>query len=250
MSRGRALVFVALVAVLGCTSGFKEDPILVLSSAEALAKGKALMERSKYRQAREYLIHAFEVEPNSRGGREALLLAADAYFLQDREDSYVRAESKYRDFQTRFPTSQRADYVQFQIASCLSRRVEKPDRDQGSTLKAVEEFQSVIALYPTSSYVEQARQEIVALRRVLAAHELQIGHFYMRYRNFNGAKLRLQYVLDNFPEFEHTDRVLFLLGMTYRKIDNVEESIATFDRLTHEYPESPFIKQIPRSDSS
>ena len=81
-----------------------------------LAEGKRLMGEEKFQQARDYLTHAFEVEPNSAGGREALLMVADAYFMEDREDGYIRAEGKYRDFQTRFPTSQKAAYVQFQIA--------------------------------------------------------------------------------------------------------------------------------------
>ncbi len=72
-------VIAALVVTwAGCSSGPKSDPLLMLSSAEALAEGKALMEQGKYIRAREYLTHAFEVDPNSVGGREALLLEADA----------------------------------------------------------------------------------------------------------------------------------------------------------------------------
>ena len=38
---------------------------------------------------------------------------------------YNGAEGKYRDFQTRFPTSRRAAYVQYQIANSLIERLEK-----------------------------------------------------------------------------------------------------------------------------
>ncbi len=246
--RRPALLLIALAVAAGCSSGIKDDPILVLSSAEALEEGKKLMEEEKYRLAREYLVHSFEIEPNSVGGREALLLAADAYFLQGGTDNLIRAESKYRDFQTRFPTSQRAGYVQFQIASCLTRRVEKPDRDQSSTLKAMQEFQTIVELYPTSQYVQQAVEEIKSLRQILATPELQIGRFYLRYGNLNGARLRLQYLLDNFPEFEGRDHALFLLGRTYLRSKQDEESRAAFEQLVREHPESPFIKNIPDSN--
>ena len=245
---GLAVVVLGLaIAVVGCKSGIEDDPILVLSSAEALAEGKRLMGEEKYQQARDYLTHAFEVEPNSAGGREALLLVADAHFLQDREDGYIRAEAKYRDFQTRFPTSQKAAYVQYQIADSLMRRLEKPDRDQTATFDAMTEFHSVIELYPTSQFAPLAQEKIVEVRQHLAKHELAIGYFYFRSRNFNGAKLRLEYLLENYPEFESTDRVLYLLGMAFYKIEQTEESETAFDRLRNEFPDSEFINKIPKS---
>jgi outer membrane protein assembly factor BamD len=235
------------VAGIACSSGIADDPILVLSSAEALEEGRRLMEEEKYRQARDYLTHAFEVEPNSAGGREALLLAADAYFLQGGEDNYIRAEGKYRDFQTRFPTSRRAAYVQYQIANSLIERLEKPDRDQTATRDALTELHTVIELYPTSEYAEQARGRIGEVRQRLAEHEMAIGYFYLRYRNYNGAKQRLEYLLENFPDYEHRDRALYLLGLTLYKSDQLEESAATFERLRTEYPGSAYIKEIPKA---
>ena len=59
--------------------------------------------QAKYNKAGALLTHAFEVEPNSRSGREALLLAADAYFLHGGSDDYIKCEAKYRDFLNRFP---------------------------------------------------------------------------------------------------------------------------------------------------
>lgn len=237
---------VVLVLVSGCKSGPHQDPIMVLSSAESLAKGKELMEAGKYRQARQYLVHAFEVEPNSVGGREALLLAADAYYLAGSMDNYVRAEARYRDFQTRFPTSERAAYVQYQIAMSLIQRMKKPDRDQSVTRDALEELQNLVELYPTSEYVEPAREEIRVVRDNLAEHELLVGRFYMRYGNFNGAIERLEYTLENYPEFDEADRVLFYLGMTHRKAKQYEKAQEAFDRLRSEHPDSPMVEKIPK----
>lgn len=248
MRSGMSGVVVLLLAVgmSACASGGKGDPIVRMSSSEALAKGKELMEQEKYRQAREYLIHAFEVEPNSVGGREALLLAADSHYLQGGLDNFVRAEGKYRDFQTRFPTSNRAAYVQYQIASSLSKRIAKPDRDQKNSHQAVEEFQAVVELYPTSEYASLATAEIRKVRQSLATHEMLVGYFYMRYGNLNGATSRLEHILEAYPDFEETDRVLYYLGMTYRKSEREEDSRQTFDRLVQTFPESPYIKRIPK----
>lgn len=244
------LVLVLLLSGVACSGGGKTDPIVMLSSPEALERGKQLLEEGKFRQAREYLVHAFEVEPNSVGGREALLMAADSYYDQGGLDNYLRAEAKYRDFQTRFPTSARAGYVQYRIASALSKRILRPDRDQKNSVQAVEEFRAVLELYPTSEFAPLAREEIQRVRQNLAAHEMLIGHFYMRYGNLNGATSRLEHVLEAYPDFEETDRVLFYLGMTYRRSEREEESRQTFHRLTEEYPDSRFVKQIPKPRAS
>ncbi len=162
----------------------------------------------------------------------------------------VRAEAKYRDFQTRFPTAQGAAYVQYQIAKALSERILKPDRDQANTRQALEEFRSVIELYPTSEYVSRSEAEIVRLRQNLAAHEMLVGRFYMRYGNLNGATSRLEGLLEDYPDFEETDRVLYYLGMTYRKSERYDEADETFGRLSSEYPDSRYVRQIPKSRPS
>ena len=159
------LLLVGTLASVACKGGgIKEDPILRLSAEEALVQGKDLMENKKYNQAAQYFDHAFEVAPNSATGREALLLAADSYFLNKGTANSVKAEAKYRDYLNRFPTSDRSDYVQLRIASCLAEQMGKPDRDQSATLKALTAFESVQQLYPTSSHAAEVEAKIVEIR--------------------------------------------------------------------------------------
>ncbi len=121
----------ALLGTLAsCATGDAVDPILRLSAQEALERGKELMAEEKYVRAQDYLSHAFEVSPNSVEGREALLLVADSHYLDGGRSSYIQAEAKYRDFLNRFPTSERAAYVQFQIANSLAQRMGRPDPDR------------------------------------------------------------------------------------------------------------------------
>ena len=72
-----ALAVAVVVSLVGCKGGIREDPILRLSADEAFQKGQELMEKKKHTQAVKYFDHAFEVAPNSRTGRDALLLAVD-----------------------------------------------------------------------------------------------------------------------------------------------------------------------------
>jgi outer membrane protein assembly factor BamD len=243
-----AMLILVALTFMACKGGVKQDPVLRLSADEALTQGKELMDREKYTQAADFLDHAFEVAPNSAIGREALLLSADAYYLNGGTASYVKAESKYRDFLNRFPTSDRSDYVQMQIANCLAEQMLKPDRDQTATLKALTAFQGVLQLYPTSTYVEEVQNRIVEIRQALAEHEYKVGRYNYRRRLYTAAAWRLEDLKEEFPDFEEMDKVLFILGMSLGKGGRPEEAIETFEELTTEYPDSPYVKKLPNTE--
>jgi len=241
--RGLALAAIALVAA--CRSGVKDDPILRLSATESLEEGKRLFELEKYAGARPYFTHAFEVEPNSSAGREALLLVADSLFLQGGDANLVQAEAKYRDFQNRFPTSERSAYVQARIAQSLARQIERPDRDQSATVKALAAYQDLLRLYPTSAEAESAQEEIAKVRDRLAEHEYLVGAFYLRYGLPQATIGRIEGLLASFPSFAETDKALFTLAQAYHRVDRADDAQATYSRLRDEFPGSPWTEKIP-----
>jgi len=247
----RALVLTVALALssgLACRSSIDNDPILRLSAEESLTEGKRLLAEEKYSRARPYLMHAFEVEPNSAAGRESLLLVADALFLEGGEANLIQAEAKYRDFQNRFPTSDRAPYVQFQIANSLAQRVERADRDQSATLKAVSAYEDLLRLYPTSDYVEEARTGLETVRAHLAEHEFVVGRFYLRFGLPGASAKRFEGLLDRFPAYPERDKALFHLGLAYRDLDRSDDAQATFGRLKSEYPGSRWVAKVPKEN--
>lgn len=245
----RILPLLALAGLMltgaGCKSSAPEDPILRLSAQESIAQGKQLLAQQKYDKARPFFTHAFEVEPNSAIGREALLMAADTYYLQGGTANYIQAEAKYRDFLNRFPTSEQSAYVQFQIANSLAKRMEKPDRDQNVTRKALEAYQDLIRLYPTSEYAPQAQTQMQAVLANLAEHELVVASFYTRFGVPTAAVERYEYVLQTYPQYKARDKVLYGLGLAYLSMHQTEPAATTFDELRKQYPQSPYVHQIP-----
>lgn len=247
MKRTLLLLVLLLVALAGCRSGKgAEDPLLQLSAEESLAQGKELLAKQKYARARPYFQHAFEVEPNSAIGREGLLLAADTYYQEGGTTNYVQAEAKYRDFLNRFPTSEQAPYVQFQIANSLAKRMEKPDRDQTVTRKALEAYRELMRLYPTSEYAAQAQEQIGLVLNNLAEHEFAVGRFYLRYGIGAGAVQRFETLLSEYPQYPDRDKVIYHLGLAYEMMGKAEDAQKAFERLRAEHPQSPFLAEIPQ----
>ncbi|MFP3938945.1 MAG: outer membrane protein assembly factor BamD [Acidobacteriota bacterium] len=242
---GAVCLVLLVTALAGCGAGGAADPILQLSGQEALARGKELMADEKYARARDYLTHAFEVAPNSVEGREALLLVADSYYLDGGRSNYIQAEAKYRDYLNRFPTSDRAAYAQFQIANSLAQRMGRPDRDLTATREALEAYQDLLRLYPTSEYAAQGREKMRVVRENLAEHEYMVGQFYLDFRMPQAAVKRFEYLLENYPGYSEKDKVLYNLGLAQIESRQHEEAQDTFDRLAREFPESGFAADIP-----
>jgi outer membrane protein assembly factor BamD len=247
--RATLLLLVGLVAVSGCKSQGatrrRADPVLRLSAEESLVQGKDLLAQKKFSRARPLFTHAFEVEPNSKVGREGLLLAADTYFLEGGSGNYTQAEAKYRDYLNRFPTSDQASYVQFQIANSLAQRMERADRDQTVTRKALEAYQELIRLYPTSEYATKATEQLEAVNAKLAQHEFEIGYFYLRYGAPLAAIKRFEYLVETYPKYGAMDQVIYNLGRAYQRVRKPEEAKKAFERLRNEFPNSKLVKDIP-----
>lgn len=248
----RYLGVLALVSSLGllfgCSGGGALDPILQLSAEESLARGKELMEQKKWLRSREYLIHAFEVEPNSATGREALLLVADSHFQDGGTENFIRAEAKYRDFQNRFPTSEHAAYVQFQIANSLAQRMLRPDRDQASTRQALESYLDLLRIYPTTEYAAQAQEQILVVKDNLAKSEFLKGYFHVRSMRLPQAAIRrFENLMADYPDYSEMDKVLFYLGRAYQRADDMENANSAWGRLRDEYPDSRFANRAPKA---
>lgn len=235
----------ALAGLAGCKSNPAADPILQLSAQESLARGKELLADDKHARARDYLTHAFEVAPNSAEGREALLLVADSYYLDGGRSNYIQAEAKYRDFLNRFPTSDRAPYVQFQVANSLAQRMGRPDRDLSATEEALAAYDDLMRLYPTSEYAAQAREKVRVVKENLAEHEMMVGQFYLDYRLPGAAAERFEYLLENYPAYSEKDKALYKLGVAWLSARRPSAAREAFDRLGREFPESPFLDEVP-----
>jgi outer membrane protein assembly factor BamD len=240
------LATVALAA--GCSGRAKEDPLLRLSAEESLAEGRRLLAAEKHARARPYFQHAFEVEPNSKTGREALLLVAETLFLEGSDADLIQAEAKYRDYQNRFPTSDRAPYVQFQIAESLAQRVARPDRDQATTRKAVAAYEDLIRLFPTSEYATRAQESLARVREQLAEHEYQVGYFYLRFGMPAATAERFEGLLESFPDYAGRDKTLFHLARAYRQLDRAADAEAALARLRSDHPQSEWVAEISKKE--
>jgi outer membrane protein assembly factor BamD len=252
LTRSIAAAALVLFALAACHHSNQQkrpvvDPELAkLTKEQAFQKGEEQYAKKKYPKARTYFSYVFENFPNDPLGRRALLRVADAYFAQGDPVNLVEAQYKYRDFINRYPGSESADYAMLQIAMCSYEQMEKPDRDQQKTREALEKFDDMLRAYPKSalrSEAEARRQDVLDR---LAKHEQIVARFYMKRKQFNAAVLRLNGIVERYPNYRDKDGVFFDLGTSLAGLGRKAEARLYFERVLSEFPKSDYAERAKK----
>jgi outer membrane protein assembly factor BamD len=214
----------------------------IASSDEALFKMGEQYIKKDPEKARLYLRQVIDSFPQSFYAQRAKLAIADSYFYQGDEGSMILAAAEYRDFISNFPISPSAPYAQLQIALSYFDKILKPGRDQTKTEQALVEFKRVINDYPLTDEAKIAREKIKICEERLAEHTLGIGELYYKRKAYKAAISRLKDILANYPSYSKLDKVFFLLGDSYFKANQIEESVPYFTKLISDYPQSKFAR--------
>lgn len=239
----RPCVAALLVALMlgGCASEAKKK---VLEPAAQGDRAERLIADKKYFKARILLQEVLGAGVGDKDLNARLqLLLADTYFHDGGTLNLAEALSRYTNFLAFNPLHPRADYVQYQIGMCHFLQVYSPDKDQAQTLKAMEEFRKVAALYPASPYVAQAEQRLRDCERLLAEHEIGVGVFYADREAYLAAIDRYKVVLDRYPSYGDKPRVYYYLAEALYGLERGAEARAYLQLLLENYPNHPVIPE-------
>jgi outer membrane protein assembly factor BamD len=173
----------------------------------------------------------------------AELKVGDCHFLKK---EYVEAIAAYEEFKKIHPTHEEMPYVQFQIGLSHFNQMLSLDRDQTATQKALSNFEYLIANFPPSLFTEKAKEKIEICRKRLAEHELYVGNYYYKQKNYKAASQRFQELLAKFPKMAKEDEVLFLLGKSYLELDQDAKAKEILSRVVKEYPQSSRSREAER----
>lgn len=146
--------------------------------------------------------------PFSAHSMLAELKSADCqYYL----NNYPEALLLYQEFEERHPTNEAIPYVIFQVGMCNYKQIATIDRDPAGAVESVKAFSRLLRAHPDTSYTKEAQARITAARNFLANHEFYVSNFYVRTKSYDQAKVRLNYLLANYPDTEVAARAQTLL---------------------------------------
>jgi outer membrane protein assembly factor BamD len=249
------IVLAAVLALAACRHGGVSRPVrrvtvdpelLKLTKEQVFERGEAQFKNKKWQRARTYYSFVYENFPNDPIARRSLLRIADTYYAQGDPVNLVEAQYKYRDFINRYPGSDNADYAMLQIANVSYKQMERPDRDQQKTREAVEKFNDMLKTYPRSKLRPEAEKKLGEVMDRLARHEQVVAQFYIKRGAYDAAVLRLNGLVEQYPNYRSRDEVFYDLGRSLDALGRKGEARLYFERVVSEFPKSDFADKAKR----
>jgi outer membrane protein assembly factor BamD len=206
------------------------------------------MERGKYERAAKKFEELDRDHPYAPEARRAIIMAAYAYY---RAGKFAEAIATARRYTTLHPGTKEAAFAHHIIASCYFEEIRGPKNDQSNTLKALAEYRTLQARYPNSKYAQQADNRIRIALDTLAAHEMEIGRYYLERRNYLAAINRFKTVAKNYQKTKHVEEALMRLTECYMALGIKNEAQTATAILGYNFPNSKWYKyayQLLQSD--
>jgi outer membrane protein assembly factor BamD len=137
--------------------------------------------------------------PYSKYAVEAELMIANAHYELGQ---FTEAALAYEQFVKLHPKHPKTDYAMFRIGeSYWQDSPEEIDREQEYTLKAIDEWQKLIAKSPQSEYAVKAQELIKQGQRRVADSIAFIFRFYCKQEIFHACAFRAIQLADEYAEF-------------------------------------------------
>ncbi|PWT90134.1 MAG: hypothetical protein C5B54_07700 [Acidobacteria bacterium] len=208
------------------------------SDSELYQLGQQYMAKKNWPKARDTFKVVFENFPKSDYRILSKLAYADCYYKEGGDANYLLAITEYQDFISLFPFSPKAEYAQFQVGMSYYHMMERADRDQTNTHKALDEFRKVLDNYPKGEHYQEAYDKLLSCYTRLADHDYGIAHYYERTGKYGAAVERVKALLKAYPEAVHSSAHYYTLAHSLEELRQYPESCSYYAKILEKWPKS------------
>ena len=177
--------------------------------------------------------------PQSDWARKGLIMSTFAQYQAADYDSAVQSANRYV---KQYPKTPEAAYALYLAASSYYAQIPDVARDQDRAEKALVTFQQLIAQYPKSEYVDDAKYKIQVCADQLAGKEMSIGRFYLTRHNYVAAINRFRNVLGPYQTTRYSEEALYRLVEAYLGLGVTDEAQTAAAVLGHNFPDGQWYK--------
>jgi outer membrane protein assembly factor BamD len=241
-----------ILIISGCSYfDDKEDPSVTWTAERLYAEAKGELDSGNFSKAVEYYEKLETRFPFGVYGQQSLLDLAYAYYKTDASDSAVSAAERFIKL---YPQNAHVDYAYYLKGLANSIRgkgfaeriftIDETQRDSTSAMQAFLDFSELVKRFPESEYVYDAKQRMIHLRNVLAAHEVNVATFYMRRAAYLAAANRARFVVEKYPRTPSVPDALSIMAKAYKIMEMDDLSEDTLRVLELNYPNHPGLYEV------
>jgi outer membrane protein assembly factor BamD len=175
-----------------------------------------------------------------------------SYYLKD----WLQAESLFKQFTEVFPTSPRAEEMEYMRSYTYFRQSPKMELDQTNTLKTIGLMQTFINTHPGSAKNAEASKIIDQLRAKLEMKEYKSAELYYNLGHFRAAAIAFTSLMNNYPDTKKGDEYKIQVIKSYylyaqnsyeeKKLARFEQVINEVNDFSDRFPESELMPEAKR----
>jgi outer membrane protein assembly factor BamD len=143
-----------------------------------------------------------------------------------------------------YPDDSLADDAALEAARAYRRLWRKPELDATYGLTALESYNTLIGLFPTSTLVPTANTEIAGLNDWFAVKNYKSGMYYFRRKAYDSANLYFKDVLARWPETPTAKDASLRLIESYKAIHYKEDASELCTQMRQRFPSDAEVKEI------
>jgi len=176
-----------------------------------------------------------------------------SYYLKD----WLQAENLFKQFVEVFPTSPRAEEMEYMRAYTFYRQSPKQELDQMNTQKTIGYMQTFINTHPGSTErVKEATEIIDKCRAKLELKEYKSAELYYNLGHYRASAIAFTSLMNDFPDSEKSEEYklqviksyyLFAKNSYEDKVPaRMEQVITECNDFADRFPDSKLIKEVER----
>lgn len=210
----------------GCSDDpTKSDPYADWTAEDFYTEAKRSLAAAEFQTAINHLESLEARFPFSAYAKQAQLDVAYAYYKFEEPDSAIAAADRFIRLNPRDPHVDYAWYLkglanfnrgQGFLDSWYPRNLAV--HDTKTIRDAMQDFSTLIRLYPDSKYAGDAYKRLVYLKNELAEHEIAVAEYYIKREAWLAAAKRAQYVIEHFQQTPYSRRALQILVEAYTEL--------------------------------
>ena len=228
--------FTAILAALGlCACASTKVDTKDMSAEELYNYAYKLLEETHYKKAAETFEQLELEHPYSRWATKSKLMAAYAYYRDEKYDDAIIALDRFIRYH---PGNKDIAYAYYLRGLCDYEQMPVADKAQDNTREAIDSFEQLIVRFPESKYATDAKEKMNSGVENLAAHEMEVGRFYLQKGNHLSALNRFNEVVKRFSDTKQIEEALYRQVEIYEILGMKKEAATAAKTLSSKYPDS------------
>ncbi len=244
-----ACLCMALAAGCSSTKG-NVDPTAGWSAERLYSQARADISSGSWSEARKNL-EALEARyPFGIYAQQSLI---DQAYVNWKDEEPEQAKAAIDRFMQQYPNHPGTDYMLYlkgmitftppsAVLSSFTRQ-DPSERDPKGLRESYEAFNELIKRYPDSRYTLDARKRAAWLVNTIAENEVHIAQYYYERGAYVAAANRAQTVVTDFEGVPVAEKALYLMMLSYDKLNLPDLRDDAKRVLDHNFPDSKYYKQ-------